>query len=273
MLNKVTASLFSRVHGIPRRRFTALAWLTLILMAAALLGCGNPEGQINVLTSIELIPEPPPGGPGGFAFAVNGVGKCETLHIDWGDGVVQSVYNHDLRQKSPIFHDFAGWGGGKTITAFAVSGCEGTARTNIEIAPGKVRVPFQAGPTTCMPVPNQPSLAGRTLIHITTIPLTGEYSYGIDFGCPAGGCRYNADGKPGSSAPARFPFPGLREFSLVIRIGTDIFQGGTNVQFTTTRTAPLELCLNDDNLADNKGGYNIDITADQLGPILATPTP
>lgn len=242
--------------------------LALILMAVVLQGCGNTNVKINLLTSIEFVPEPPPGGPGGFAFAVNGIGRCSSLKIDWGDGDIDLLTNYDLSQKSLIFHPFDGWSGGKTITAIALSGCAGTARTRINVAPGSIRVPFRAGPTTCIPVPNQPSLAGRNLIQVITIPLAGEYSYGIDFGCPAGGCRYNANGKPGSSASSRFPFPGLREFSLVIRVGTEIFQGGTNVKFTSTTAAPLELCINDDNLTDNHGGYDIDIEVDQLGPQL-----
>jgi hypothetical protein len=83
---------------------------------------------------------------------------------------------------------------------------------------------------------------------------------------PGRGCRYDADGKPGSVATAPFPFPGLREFSLVLRLDTQVVQGGTNVQFTTTREANLEFCVNDNNLSDNKGGYQINVSVNQLGP-------
>jgi hypothetical protein len=243
--------------------------LTLILIAAALHGCGNA----NVLTGVVVDPDSRPPDEGSYGFYVSGIGKCDTLRMDWGDGNVELLPNYDLTQKTPIFHKFAGWGGGRTVTAIGASGCEGTVQTRFNdalLAP--TNIAFGAGPLTCVPVTTRPPLAGRTLIHLTTTPVSGEYSYGIDFGCPAGGCRYNADGKPDSSAPSRFPFPGLREFSLVIRVGSEVFQGGTDERFTSTQTAPLEICINDDNLTDNRGGYQINITTDQLGPDLTAPT-
>lgn len=243
----------------------------LILFAALIQGCTYKNGNINIINSVNFMVSPPVSGPG-FAFYVGGVGKCALLKMDWGDGNVETVPNYDLTQQTPIFHNFAGWGGGKTITAIGDTGCLGTAQTKIDVAPTITRIGFNAGPTTCTPVPGHPSLAGRTLIHIDTI-LAAKDPHGIDFGCQLYGCIYDADGKPNSVAGTRFPFPGLREFSLVIRVGTEVFQGGMKAQFMSTQNAPLEICLNDDNLADNIGGYEIDITTDQLGPDLSTPTP
>ena len=38
------------------------------------------------------------------------------------------------------------------------------------------------------------------------------------------------------------------------------------MQFTTTDTGFLEICLNDWDMSNNSGGYEIDISIDQLGP-------
>ncbi len=45
---------------------------------------------------------------------------------------------------------------------------------------------------------------------------------------------YDADGKNPSTAVAPLPFPGLRELSMVLKVGTQTVQGGTDVTFTTT---------------------------------------
>ena len=79
---------------------------------------------------------------------------------------------------------------------------------------------------------------------------------------------YNADGK-NYPADSRFPFPGFKEYSLVLRLGTQVEQGGTDVRFTTTSSASLEICLNDDDIARTRrggGGYEVHIQVDQLGP-------
>jgi hypothetical protein len=85
----------------------------------------------------------------------------------------------------------------------------------------------------------------------------------VDFGCPFAGCLYGIGGKPQSIAGSRFPFPGLREFSLVLRIGTQVEQGGFNVSFVANQTAPLELCMNDDLLSDNSGAWGVFLTVDE----------
>ena len=69
-------------------------------------------------------------------------------------------------------------------------------------------------------------------------------------------------------AAAPFPFPGLVEYSAVFRVGSQVIQGGTNTQFTTTTGGTLMFCLNDgdNNLTNNNGGFNVTLSADQLGP-------
>jgi hypothetical protein len=118
------------------------------------------------------------------------------------------------------------------------------------------------------------------LVHIQTFPAEPPHERGINFGCFAAGCVYDADGKLGSVADSTFPFPGKREYSLVLRVGpqvvgSQVVQGGSNVQFTTTTSGPLAFCLNDgdNDVTNNRGGYIIQISVDQLGPCTFTVSP
>lgn len=63
-------------------------------------------------------------------------------------------------------------------------------------------------------------------------------------------------------------FPGFREYSLVIRVGTSVFQGGTDERFTITNGGVLELCQNDLDSSDNSGSWQVNIELDELGPRL-----
>jgi len=248
-----------------------VAGLSLTMMAAMLICC---NGKVNMVQGISLVPVPgqTPALNTAQEFRISGSGTCEELRIDWGDGsetntsaVVGSPV--DLTARPTFSHTFTGWRGGKTVTAIGTRGCEGRVNTKFTIEPSVYRIGFgQPGPNVCDPVPfTSTPLVPQTLVHITTIPATG-FPFGIDFGCPFQGCRYDADGKPGSVAAAPFPFPGLREYSLVLRVGTQVVQGGTDVRFTTTKAGSLEICINDNKLSDNSGGYQIDIGVDQLEP-------
>jgi hypothetical protein len=58
----------------------------------------------------------------------------------------------------------------------------------------------------------------------------------------------------------------LREYSLVLRVSGQLFQGGKSAQFTTANAGPLEICQNDNNPSANiTGGWEIDVEVDQLG--------
>ncbi|HEY3097870.1 MAG TPA: hypothetical protein VGL14_03125, partial [Methylomirabilota bacterium] len=170
-----------------------------------------------------------------------------------------------------LTHVYTGWGGGKTVTVEAASGCEGKARVRFSASPLSRRIGFnQPGTTMCTAASSSPlpSMIPRMLVHLRTIALDPPNHRGINFGCVAAGCVYDADGKPGTSAVAPFPFPGFREYSLVLSIGSQMVQGGTNVQFTTMSSGPLLFCLNDgdNDVTNNLGGYIIEISVDQLGP-------
>jgi hypothetical protein len=52
----------------------------------------------------------------------------------------------------------------------------------------------------------------------------------------------------------------------VLRVGTQLFQGGKNAQFTVPVGGNLELCQNPINSAANiTGGWEVDIDVDELG--------
>src|SRR3954469_8382415 len=60
------------------------------------------------------------------------------------------------------------------------------------------------------------------------------------------GCVYDAAGIPDSVAGPGLPFPGFRQLSLVLHVGTQTVQGGIRTNFTTRESGPLEICVNDD---------------------------
>jgi hypothetical protein len=204
---------------------------------------------------------------------VQGTGTCGLFRIHWGDGQTSDIANQDFGTSAHLNyarteHTYTGWPGVKRVVAEAVAECAGTATADFtlinEVSPSDLRAGTVIGlsqpvSTTCTPVPNRPPLRANTGVSITVNPALQPTNYG----CPFGGCVYNADGKPGSSAPSRFPFPSLREFSLVLRVGGDVYQGGMNTSFITKSPGALEICVNDDNLSDNRGDWGLTITIDE----------
>jgi hypothetical protein len=184
------------------------------------------------------------------------------LRVDFGDGRKEDRPNVDLASNPQFSHVFNGWEGGKTVTAEGIQDCTGKVNTRFTIPPPVYQLGYaQPGSTTeCDPIPNRPPLTPRTLVHVTADP-----SPLINFGCQPGGCSYDANGST-ATAGSNFPFPGLRAYSLVLRVGSQVVQGGTDVRFTTTGNGRLEICQNDDRISDNVGGWGLNITVDELGP-------
>ncbi len=155
-------------------------------------------------------------------------------------------------------HVYTSWPGTKTVIAQGIPGgqgdCDGSARVNVLITP-PLAIAF-AAPTSaaCGLVPNEPKLLSGWHVHITT---NSDPAAKIDFGCALGGCRYDAHGEPNSVAPSEYPFPGLRKYSLVIRIGPQIVQGDTEVNFIVDQVGAMELCVNDNDLSGNSHGWGI----------------
>jgi hypothetical protein len=92
-------------------------------------------------------------------------------------------------------------------------------------------------------------------VHITA-GTTPEVAFG-------GGVHYDPDGKPGSVAPASFFFPGYKEYSLIVTVGPEVHQGGTNTTFNVTQGGDVGLCDNDDDPSDNGGGWQVTIFVDE----------
>lgn len=206
-------------------------------------------------------------------IVVSGSDVCSAVRLHFGDGQVEDGSNIDFGQTGAakdwlVSHTYQGWPGPKTITAEGVTNCAGSATWLVHVLkpttdPVVFREDFKVGfaqpaSTACFPVPNAPPLRRNTKVSVIA-PTSPK----IDFGCWFSGCIRDADGEPNSQAPNGFAFPGLRKYSLVLREGTQIVQGGTNMSFITNQAGPLELCINDDNLSDNSGGWEIDISVDE----------
>jgi hypothetical protein len=265
-----------------------------VLILAVTQGCSSQPINVNALQGISLVSGQTLALDTPIKFVLSGTGKCNSVSIDWGDGKKDTNYTADLTGSDSgaiasrtLTHTFTGWGGGKTVTVDGtVDGkvqCLGKVNLRFEIPPLEKSIGWNTvnppGTTpggqsaVCRTVsPPLPDLIPRMLVKITATMLAG--SRGIDFGCFAGGCVYDADGKPGSVADSRFPFPGLKEFSVVYVVGfvndsnQQVEQGGINTQFTTRVGGGLNFCLNDGDgdLTDNVGGLNVTIRVDQLGP-------
>jgi hypothetical protein len=205
-------------------------------------------------------------------FSVFGTGVC-TLRVDFGDGtpVVESPSPINLDSQSWDVHHvyYQSWPGPKTVRADSVSTtahpCSGTATVAyrvFDITDGNEMydVALALPRQMCYVVPG-----GLPPLRIfTKVTVSATRTPQVDFGCPSGGCVYDPDGKPGSSAPSRFPFPGFREFSLVLRVGSQLQQGGVNEStFRTRQAGSLELCLNDDKPWDNGGGWEVHLSVDE----------
>ena len=188
-------------------------------------------------------------------------GNSMKVSIDFGDGTPPAVVaNYDFLNPPPVVHNYTGWRGRKTVKAGSVENCVGEAKTIFSITPRVLVVGYaQPLPTSCASIPNKPSLRKNTIVHMKTNP---DPNVRINFGCAFNACIHDADGR-NSPAVAPFPFPGLREFSMVMKVGTQVVQGGTNVSFTTNQAGLLEICVNDSDLFNNTGAWGLHIEVDE----------
>lgn len=254
------------------------------LLAALLLATGCKIGKVSravllppnagASESCGLLNQSNPGCRMGqpLELRVFGRGPCTLMEVEFGDGQKMEVRNADLAKseddlQSPVVvtHVYQGLPGPKQIRAKGVTNCAGSATRDFDLLMADGRPAYQLGlrqpvPATCTPVPGIGVLRAGTIVRVTTTDIQTT-----DYGCPFGGCVYGPDGKPGSSAAAPFPFPGLREFSQVWRVGTQVVQGGSDVRFTLNQAGPLEVCINDNILSDNRGAWRVELSADERG--------
>ena len=243
----------------------SLACLFLACATAMLQGCG-----VASIKTISVTLQAPLELNKTASFDVKGVGVCPKMRIDFGDGSPDAeAFNVDLATTTSFTHTYTGWGGGKIVKAEGVTNCAGTAQTHVKITPEEKLIGYMPNTSSaCSPVPNLPALRKNTLVHASAARGISPLSE-IDFGCPFNGCHYNLMGL-NSPAPTDFSFPGMRMYSMVLRVGTQAAQGPTSpfneTRFTTNQAGPLEICVNDNSLGDNTGGWGVIISIDELGP-------
>jgi len=240
-----------------------------VLVAGLLQACGGAPAT-GTIQSVDLVPGQTLSTGNTIAVVVRGVGECNTLNLDWGDGTIDTRYVR-LTSGAQQTHSYSGWGGGKTVTASGSGGCLGRASTRFRITPLVYSLAIAyPGPNkmTCNAVPGQGPLGGRARVRAVNVPLVNNPNNNrINFGCPFNGCIYDPEGRSGSSAVAPFPFPGFREYSVVWTHGAQQVQGGLDTTFETVGpAAPLSFCINADLTRNVQGGWQFDITVDQLGP-------
>lgn len=244
-------------------------WLVAVVMALGVQGCTFGK-VISIQAQHPVINVDQPQN-----FFITGKGQCSMLRVKFGDGQSYDYSNHDFDKypTASIPHYYYGWGGTKIVTAEGITNCVDKAQTTINVQPMKkviaicfncgARLPMDhvASTTTngCGYFPDFPMIKQKSIVHITAVDPPR-----IDFGCLFGGCIYNANGE-NASAPLNFPVPGKNKYSLVIRIGGQVIQGGTDVTFTSAWNGTLEFCVNDDNRSDNSGGWRIEIEVDESG--------
>jgi hypothetical protein len=258
-----------------------------LLLLAALQGCNGTPVQVNLIKTVGIVPNQTQRLGVPLAFEVKGSGTCGRFDVDWGDGSTTNVVtaqntqttscqvNPDPAQPSPHFrcfveHTWTDWEGGKTVTVTATQGCEGRLNTRFVTNPAVFQLGFaRPGPNACDAISGKAPVQNRTNVSITTVPIAGRCG-GIWYDNRTPHC-YDADGIPdlavaGGSGPTFFPFVQMRKFSLILRVGTQVVQGGANMSFTTNQTGPLEFCVNEPNPREGTGGYTINIRTDELGP-------
>jgi hypothetical protein len=253
-------------------------WLGVVLIATFSLAGGCNPTTVNTLQGIRA------GNGTGIQvgteklFVLEGQGTCTSVTVNWGDGMIETNFipvpgrrielETSAIETRYLKHTYTGWGGGKTVTVDG-NGCEGKVRGRFQADPRRKFIGWKgrapAGTTgVCQTVAGLPSMIPRMLVQVSVTNVAGRS--GVGFGCP--GCIYDADGRVGSPAPPSFPFVGLTAYSVVFRVGSQVVQGGSFTQFTTTSSGALEFCLNDgdNDLTNNSGEFEVEISVDELGP-------
>jgi hypothetical protein len=263
-----------------------LAVGAVLAAAVGLSGCTEEQGPPGNITGVHRVFYLPPAGASGDAaqeareqarliqdrpqqFRVTGTGTCRRLRVHFGDGTSTVLWNGNLEWDGSIGtgaivnHTYASgsgqWRGLKTVRAEPVENCTGEASVEVNVLPAEMRFAFaQPGPI-CGVIG---SVRAGTVINAAPIK-NPEDKIRFSFFETRG-----IAGAPDAALgpPFLFPFPGLRAYSLVYRVGGpggQVGQGGTGVPFTADRDGTLELCINDDLPTDNSGAWGIFLMVDE----------
>ena len=275
-----SAALAAR--GAPPRRFAlagrrqhrATFGAVALLLVLSAVGCTSESDSTGHIKSVQVTNETCTAGICGLprlttaVIAVDGDGVC-SFRVVFGDGSVLPVDDYDFGSGPRIvrYSGFAGsWPGPKTIRAVAEKDCLGSASvlhhvfTHMTGTEEEWRIGMNEPQQLCYDVPapgggSFPALRPATRVHITAA-TTPEVAFGT-------GVHYDPDGQPGTSAPQSFSFPGFRKYSLILTVGNETFQGGTNTTFNVVQGGDLLLCQNDDEWRDNLGGWQVNIFVDE----------
>lgn len=242
------------------------------MLVLSIVGCAREDESTGRIKSVQVTNETCTGGICGLprqttaVIEVAGDGVC-SFRLVFGNGSFLPVDDYDFSNGSRTvrFSGFAGsWPGPKTITAVGEKGCRGRATALHHVFTHETgteeewRVGINEPTQLCYAVPTPVPFAAlrpATRVHITA-GTTPEVAFGV-------GVHYGPDGKPGTPAPPSFSFPGFRAYSLIVKVGNETFQGGTNTTFNVTQGGELLLCQNDDEWRDNRGGWQVNIFVDE----------
>lgn len=152
-------------------------------------------------------------------FVVQGSGTCEKAILDFGDGDRLSLLNVSSWPFRDS-HAYFGWGGPKHIRVLGTVNCLGDVKSSLRVghAPGgdpTYVLAFRPNLSVCNAVPHVRRVRAGSVLRIAANGTK------IRYGIP----EFDASGDRSAAAPTTFAFPGMRPFSLVYRIGTDVFQG------------------------------------------------
>lgn len=190
-------------------------------------------------------------------FVVQGSGTCEKAVLDFGDGdtlPLLNVSSWPFRDS----HAYFGWGGPKHIRVLGTVNCLGDVKSSLKVGHAPAGDPtyvmaFRPNLSVCNTVPHVRRVRAGSVLRIAANGTK------IRYGIP----EFDASGDRSAAAPATFAFPAMRPFSLVYRIGADVFQGEVGpVVVRARQDADLEICVNDHpaQLGDNSSqGIRIDI--------------
>ncbi len=283
-MNRTVGSVFARTGArVNGGRFNiAMTVISLVIIAASVQGCPLPPGPIpvpgprgvGVIQDIQFTngsvaytsSGPVYTIPRRTALQANiaGSGNCDQMTLHFGDDQAAITLGPvDLTDNFPDSqHAYQGFGGKKTVTAEGASpNCTGKVEKLVVVTPEIFGLGYGPSPNVCDMVPVTEVLRRNTIVHITS-PVNDPVRR-KDFCRPImGRCPYDANGSNATGGPG-FPFSWAKRYSLVLQVGSQAVQGGTDITFVTNGSGRLEVCTNDDDLSDNGGAWFVEIYVDE----------
>jgi hypothetical protein len=230
----------------------------LMLALAACKPYNGPPGTItNVVISQNGVVTGSVNAAQEVEFIVEGQGTCAEIVLIYGNGEFQFAQNVDLSARPVYKHTYRpGWPGPKTVTVRASRNCQGSVSKPITLTPSESLFLLRTPITGCMPLGTV--RAGSVISVLPSASPEAQITFSA----------FERHGIAGSTRAApgegySFPFPGLREYSLVFRVNLQTSQGGVGRPFTVENDGMLEACVNDDVPGDNFGFWSFLLGVDE----------